>query len=83
VGYALAASVWLGSPPDIEDEDWLHEVLTLQEMLRNGRVWGALEWFNRHYPQLMAGVPPRRRDQFLRGAIAAYENQEVKTPPTA
>lgn len=81
VGYEFAIQAYLYPPDDIGDEDWLHEMYNFIDLLREGEQWAIVEWTTRHYPDLMAAVPARRRLQFAAGAIAANGDQRVQTPP--
>jgi hypothetical protein len=74
-GRTLGSSLSSEMPYDLEDDEWQTEVETLEEFLAAGDDDGAWSWFKTHFPRCMAIVPPRRKDRFLAGVRAAYEDE--------
>jgi hypothetical protein len=75
VGRMFAASLANEVPYDLEDDEWQTEVEALEELVAADDDAGAWSWFKTHFPRCMAIVPPRRKDRFLAGVRAAYEDE--------
>jgi hypothetical protein len=74
----LASAVSNEIPYDIENDDWSTEVDKLLEACAQESeddIWG---WFSLHYPKCMKLIPVRRRDQFVKGVLKAYEDGRIE-----
>lgn len=78
-GYRLAALVGMQRPDGIDYETWLTQVDALKALLANRDDAATWAWFQQHYPDCMALVPARRREQFLYGVRRAYEQDLINT----
>jgi len=81
-GYALARAVGADQPYGIDMDEWVEEIGALQELLAEGDTEGTWRWFVRHYPKMMALIPPRRREKFICGVRAAYDDGCVELGET-
>jgi hypothetical protein len=75
VGRTLAGSLANEIPYDLEEDEWVTEVQSLEELMGAGDDEAAWLWFKTHYPRCMAIVPTRRKDRFLAGVRSAYEDK--------
>jgi hypothetical protein len=76
-GWHLAALVGTQRPADIDHEAWSRQVDALNALLANRDDEATWAWFQQHYPDCMALIPPRRREQFLYGVRRAYEQDLI------
>ena len=75
--FHLAIHVHDESPDDVTWEEWQDECARLNELCRAGDDRGVWKWFRRHYPASMKLVPPRRKQQFLKGVYKAFEEERI------
>jgi hypothetical protein len=73
-GFTLARSLGNEVPDDIDWDEWGQEIDALQGLLGQGDTDGTWQWFARHYPKMMALIPVPRRNQFIAGVRAAYDD---------
>src|SRR5947208_14961851 len=62
---------------DIELNDWENYVEELRAACdeeEEDKVW---QWFNRHYPKCIELVPKRRKRQFVKGVLQAYDDGRI------
>ena len=66
------------SPYDVDQDEWSNEIDKLLELCAKedeGTIW---QWFTDHYPKCMELVPDRRKDQFVKGILQAYEDDRIQ-----
>jgi hypothetical protein len=73
-GYTLGRAVCNEQPYDLDMDEWAERIGALQVLLGQDDTEGTWHWFARHYPKMMALIPARRRDQFIAGVRAAYDD---------
>ena len=77
-GWHLANALGSQIPHDVELDDWVTEVETLQELIAAEDDEGVWKWFKQHYPKCMALVPTRRREQFIDGVRRAQDEGRIE-----
>jgi Endodeoxyribonuclease RusA len=77
VGRCLGGALWHEQPYGLDDPEWAERIDLLSNLLSREDQEGAWNWFREHLPNHIGLVPPRRKSQFLRGVICAFDNGEV------
>jgi hypothetical protein len=65
----------------LNEEEWGRRLDRLAELLQGGQdEEGVWQWFQEELPRCMVLVPTRRRDQFLKGVYAMWEEDPGVLP---
>jgi hypothetical protein len=69
VGYLFVPHVLTFRPAMISRRVWREQVRVLAREIGNASPSGVRQWFQTHYPLLMALIPRYRRREFAQGVI--------------
>lgn len=77
-GQQLARHLERLAPYDLDEDDWLGRLESLDEAIDGGDREGVMAFLLHHFPRCMALVPARRRDRVVAGVFEyAEENQGI------
>jgi len=77
-GWHLAIHTYEQMPYDIEDDEQWEEMLDeLREAAGNEDVDAVWDWYCQVFPKCMELVPIRRKDQFVKGVMQAWEDDRI------
>jgi uncharacterized protein (DUF1778 family) len=65
-------------PYDADEDEWANEIDKLQNLCAKEDEDAIWQWFTDHYPKCMELVPDRRKDQFVKGILRAYEDDRIQ-----
>jgi hypothetical protein len=65
-------------PYDADEDEWSNEIDKLLDLCAKEDEDAIWQWFTDHYPKCMELVPDRRKDQFVKGILRAYEDDRIQ-----
>ena|SRR2546427_5550786 len=65
-------------PYDVEQDEWSEQIAKLLDLCGKEDYDSIWQWFVDHYPKCMKLVPIRRKEQFVKGILRAYEDDRMQ-----
>lgn len=77
-GWHFANLVTSSEPDAFDETEWQQEVGKLLDAIGRDDDAAIIAWCVEYYPRVMALIPRRRREQFLRGIYEASEEGRIE-----